>query len=147
MGRRPLVAAFLLVASLALGGCDADGAQDGEPSGSASPLPSGSLGVVTPEAADEAVLGLCDLVHESDIAEANATFLDRSEQTLHVIAAAAEGVDRVASSALLEAKQRVEADLEEGDLPQGFAVDVRFLLQAVRAALDVIGLGSPGCGS
>jgi hypothetical protein len=116
------------------------------PTGSPSPLPSGSLGVVTQEAADEAVLGLCDLVEETDVAEANATFLDRSHETLHVIAAAAEEVDRIASSALLEAKQQVEGDLADGELPPGFGVDVRFLLQAVRAAIDVIGLAPRGCG-
>jgi hypothetical protein len=142
---RPRTAALVIavVACTALASCDGG---DGGPSASPSALPSGSLGVVTQTAADEAVLGLCDLRDETDIAEANATFIDRSHQTLHVIAAAAEEVDRIASSALLEAKQRVEADLGGAELPPGFAVDIRFLLQAVRAAIDVIGLEPAGCG-
>jgi hypothetical protein len=147
MGRmRPFRLVALGLVLVALAACEGDGRGDGS-GPSPSPLPSGSLGVVTQGAADEAVLGLCDLRDETDIAEANATFIDRSHQTLHVIAAAAEEVDRIASSALLEAKQRVEADLGQGALPPGFAVDVRFLLQAVRAAIDVIGLEPAGCAS
>lgn len=143
MARRSLA---VLAVLLLLTACDS-ARDDGDPDGGVEPtsLPSGSLGVVTSEAADRAVLGLCDLVHETDIVQANTTFLDRSHETLHVIAAAADVEDRIASSALLEAKQRVEADLAEPAVPDGFAVDVRFLLQAVRAALDVIGLDSPGC--
>ena len=127
--------------------CDSGGGNDGDNDGGGepTPLPSGSLGIVTPESAEKAVLGLCDLVHETDIVEANTAFLDRSHETLHVIAAAADVVDRVASSALLEAKQQIEADLAEPAVPGGFAVDMRFLLQAVRAALDVIGLDPPAC--
>jgi hypothetical protein len=100
---------------------------------------------VTQEAADSAVLGLCELVGTTDRTSANATFQDRSHQTLHVIAAATEGVDRAVAGALLQAKQVVEADLEAPELPPGFAGDVGALLDATRAALAAIGVDAVDC--
>jgi ribosomal protein S18 acetylase RimI-like enzyme len=116
--------------------------ENGNPS---PPPPSGALGPVTPGAAEEAVRGLCDLRTATDRVEAEATFLDRSHATLHVIAAATEVRDRGAAADLLEAKQRVEADLAGGDLRPGFAADVRALIDATRAALAAIGLDAPAC--
>jgi hypothetical protein len=139
--RRALVPAalgFVLLAS-ACGGSDGD---DGT-----SPPPSGALGPVTPEAAAEAVLGLCELEDASDAAEAEVTFLDRSHETLHVIAAATEVRDRAAAASLLETKQVVEADLAERNLPPGFGDDVRRLIEATRTALAAIGLDAPVCPS
>jgi len=121
--------------------CGDYGGDDGEPS----PLPSGSLGPVTPNAADEAVLGLCEIVHATDRDSAAAAFADRSHQTLHVIAAATEEDDRAAAAGLLIAKQLVEADLSEPTLPEGFAGDVEALLVATRGALEAIGLAAPPC--
>lgn len=130
----------LVLVALVLAAC---GGGDAGPS--PSPLPSGALGPVTPEAADESVLGLCEIVDSTDRAEAEATFLDRSHETLHVIAAATEVRDRAAAADLLEAKQRVEADLAGEELPPGFAADVEALVDATRAALDSIGLNAPPC--
>jgi hypothetical protein len=107
-------------------------------------LPSGTLGAVTPAAASEAILGLCELSGSTD-AEAEAVFLDRSHGTLHVIAAAAETRDRAAVTALLESKQVVEADLARDGLPPSFPRHVERLLDATRAALDAIGLDAPPC--
>jgi hypothetical protein len=134
---RRVAPTLLLVLALGANGCDRS------PEGTA---PSGSLGPVTAEAADGAVAGLCELPAATDLASANATFQDRSHQTLHVIAAAAEVVDRPAAAALLAAKQRVEADLAEAALPDGFGDDVEALIVATRAALEAIGLDAPACG-
>lgn len=139
MIRRALVPAalgFVLLGS-ACGGSDGDDAT--------SPPPSGALGPVTSQAASEAVLGLCELAGATEASEAEATFLDRSHETLHVIAAATEVRDRAAAASLLEAKQVVEADLAEGDLPPGFGDDVGRLLEATRTALAAIGLDAPAC--
>lgn len=136
-----LLVSTLLACAMVAAACGSDGGESDDPS----ILPSGALGPVTPEAAAEAVRGLCDLESATDRAEAEATFLDRSHETLHVIAAATEVRDRDAAADLLEAKQRVEADLVDLDLPPGFAADVGALIQASRAALDVIGLDSPAC--
>jgi hypothetical protein len=131
-----MVVAIAVVA----GGCR-DDAGDGEPA------PSGSLGVVTPDAAREALLGLCELASATDALQAQATFLDRSHATLHVIAAAAEARDRAAAAALLEAKQRVEAALARDHLPPRFQADVESLIDATRAALDALGLDASACPS
>jgi hypothetical protein len=139
--RRALVPAalgFVLLGS-ACGGSDDDDVT--------SPPPSGALGPVTTEAAGEAVLGLCELADATDAAQAEATFLDRAHETLHVIAAATEVRDRAAAASLLEAKQVVEADLSERNLPAGFGGDVGMLIGATRAALAAIGLDAPACPS
>lgn len=113
--------------------------------GNPSPPPSGALGPVTPRAAEEAVRGLCDLRTATDGVEAEATFLDRSHETLHVIAAATVVRDRSAAADLLEAKQKVEADLAFAELPPDFATDVGALIEATRAALEGVGLEVPAC--
>lgn len=136
-----LVVSTLLAFALFVAACGSDGGGNGDPSAP----PSGALGPVTAEAAAGAVRGLCDLESVTDRIEAEATFLDRSHATLHVIAAAAEVRDRGAAADLLEAKQRVEADLADADLPPDFAGDVGALIEATRAALEAIGLDAPAC--
>jgi hypothetical protein len=138
--RRRFVPTLLAVA-LVVAACGSDGGANQDPS----VAPSGALGLVTAEAAATSVRGLCDLRTETDRAEAEATFLDRSHETLHVIAAATEERDRNAAADLLEAKQRVEADLAGADLPPDFAADVGALIEATRAALEAIGLNAPTC--
>ena len=133
-----MVVAIAVVASA----CGDDGdAADGEP------LPTGSLGVVTPDAATAAVLGLCDLTSATEVVDARATFLDRSHATLHVIAAATEARDRASAAALFEAKQRVEAAFARDELPPRFQGDVQSLIDTTRVALDAIGLDAPACPS
>lgn len=138
-------ATLALCAALALG--TACGANDdipaNDPAGSG---PVGELGVVTPEAAREAVLGLCSMAADDlDRDTANAAFFDRSHDTLHVIAAATERENRGAAARLQEAKLLVEQDLLGNPLPKGFTGDVRKLLRATTSALDEIGLEAPEC--
>jgi hypothetical protein len=131
-----------LSAALSLAAC---GGGYGGDASTPSPLPSGSLGVVTPGAAAAAVQGLCDVRDAPDAPAANAAFYDRTHQELHVIAAATEERDRQAAGVLLEAMQRVEAELERPLLPGEFSADVEALAGATRAALDSIGLDVPAC--
>jgi hypothetical protein len=100
---------------------------------------------VTPGAAERSVLGLCAIVNETDLAEAYTTFFDQSHATLHVIAGATDVVDRPAAGTLLEAKQRVEADLAGRELQESFGADVERLIAATRGALESIGLDAPAC--
>lgn len=60
--------------------------------------------------------GVCDaaLLAGSSIDSARATFYGQSHDGLHLIARGLEDVDRAASAALLEAKQKVEAALSTG---------------------------------
>jgi hypothetical protein len=136
-----LIVATLLASALVAAACGSDGGGNEDPS----VPPSGALGPVTAEAAAEAVRGLCDLRTATGREEAEATFLDRSHATLHVIAAATEVRDRDAAADLLEAKQRVEADLAGTELPSDFAADVEALIESTRAALGAIGLEAPDC--
>jgi hypothetical protein len=137
---RRAIAACALAIALVAAACDGS---SGTPA--ASPPPSGALGPVTPDAAAEAVRGLCDMAGDPDRDAAATTFFDRSHQTLHVLAAAAEVADRAAAARLLEAKQAIEADLREPVLPEAFGDHLDALLDATRGALDAIGLDAPAC--
>ncbi len=139
VSRRAIAACALAVAVLTVS-CGGSG----EPP-APSPLPSGSLGPVTPDAASEAIRGLCDMAGATDRDTAAATFFDRSHQTLHVIAAATEVVDRASAAQLLLAKQAIEADLREPVLPEDFGDHLGALLEATRGALGAIGLEAPAC--
>jgi hypothetical protein len=144
----PVLGAMLmvvLVVTVALAACGSSG-EGSVPSPSV--LPSGSLGVVTQRDADVAMRGLCEVraVGASDRDQANALFYDRSHQELHVIAAAAEVRDRPAAGRLLQAMQRVEADLRGHRLPATFGADVEALIAASANALAAMGLTAPSCG-
>lgn len=133
---------WALSAALSLAAC---GGGSGGDASTPSPLPSGSLGVVTPVAAAAVLQGLCGVRDAPDAPAANAIFYDRTHQELHVIAAATEEQARSAAATLLEAMQRVEAELERPLLPAAFSADVESLVGATRAALSSIGLDAPGC--
>lgn len=139
-----LIAVAVLVSALVLTACGGDAATPNRPS--PTPLPSGELGVVTPDAASAAVLGLCEVMSQlpEDPEAASATFDDRVHEELHIVAAATQVQDRTAAAALLRAKERVEADLA-GPGAADAGSDVDALLKAVRSALAVIGLTVPDC--
>lgn len=139
--RARLLGVGVLAAALSLSACGGYGG----PGPSPSPLPSGSLGVVTTDAADAAVLGLCDVRDAPNPSAADSAFFDHTHDELHVIAAATEERDRRAAASLLEAMQRVEADLEAPQLAAGSSQDVEALLGATRDALGAIGLSAPDC--
>jgi hypothetical protein len=141
-GRRER-AALVVAAALVLAACGGYGGADQVTTPPAPP--SGSLGVVTSDAAVAAVQGLCDVREAPSAPAASATFYDRTHQELHVIAAATEERDRAKAAALLEAMQRVEAELERPLLPAGFSADVETLVGATRGALASIGLDTSGC--
>lgn len=95
------------------------------------------------------VRGLCDMktIPTTDPDSANGIFYDQVHEELHVIAAATQEKDRVAAGRLLQAKEKVEADLLDHPLPDPYPADAKALEQAARAALEVIGLSAPACGS
>ena len=95
-----------------------------------------------------AVEGLCTAVGQAPDGPraAEATFFDESHATLHVIARGLEDVDRPAAAALLEAKQRVEADFSGGLASGGrVADDLRLLVDATRAGLARLEVQAPAC--
>ncbi len=132
---------LLCSVAVLLTGCGGGEAQPG-PTASG---PSGSLGVITAGAAAEAVGAICELRGATDRDRANALFFDHVHQTLHVLAAATEVVDRVPAAGLLEATQRVEADLQAEALPETFSADVADLLGGARRALRTVDLPAAAC--
>lgn len=94
-----------------------------------------------PVAGAEAIQGLCaatEAAAEGRDDEVSALFADRAHQQLHDLAAAVAKRDRAMAGRLLEVKQEVEADLEDGRRP-------RFgpLVAAAREAAAILG-PSPG---
>ncbi len=87
---------------------------------------------------------LCDALRTGDPAAAAASFTRRIHTPLHELAANAETVDRAATARLLEAKQRVEADLEGGD-QTGALRDLAVLEPLVRDALSATGISTTPC--
>lgn len=139
--RRSVVLAAIATA-LVLASCGASGGGETSPAS-----PSGALGVVTQQAADRAVSGLCRIrtTHAEDRGAANRVFYDRSHEELHVIAAAIQEDDPAVAGRLLRAKERVEADLRPKRLPGGFVRDLDALIEATGDAFEAIGLEALGC--
>lgn len=137
---RRSVVLVAIVAAVVLLSCGSSGE-----TGPASP--SGALGIVTEEAADRTVSELCRIrtTLAKDRDAANRVFYDRSHDELHVIAAAAQGEDPAVAGRLLQAKERVEADLRPERLPGGFVQNLDALIAATRDALGAIGLEAPVC--
>lgn len=93
--------------------------------------------------------GLCQAnqaAADRDFAHAKLTFNDHAHTPLHTVARALEDIDRPAAARLLEAKQRVEADLDgSGTTTPGLAADLAALVSATRAGLDRLGIGPQEC--
>ncbi|HVF14101.1 MAG TPA: hypothetical protein VM942_05835 [Acidimicrobiales bacterium] len=76
---------------------------------------------------------------------AEARFFDRSHESLHLIARALEDVDRPLAGELLEAKQKVEADVSGLASGDRVADDLGRLVEVTRAALDRLAVPLPAC--
>lgn len=87
---------------------------------------------------------LCDALRSANPAAAAASFTRRIHTSLHELAANTETVDRAVTARLLEAKQRVEADLDAGDQP-GALRDLAVLEPLVRDALTATGVRTAAC--
>lgn len=77
-----------------------------------------------------------------DAAKAVQIFQDELHEPLHVLAASAAQRDRGRAADLLEAKQRVERDVEQGVDPS--AEDLKLLADAVSRAVEVVDRRDPG---
>jgi hypothetical protein len=94
----------------------------------------------------DASAGLCkaQAVAVSDPEMARATFYDRSHSALHTVARGLEPVDRALAAQLLEAKGRVETELEHVP-PVPSAVDLAALGDVYRAGLGRLAISAPPC--
>lgn len=92
-----------------------------------------------------AVTGLCTATEQAragDVAGARRTFLDDSHDPLHLLANEVSEDDRGAAAELLEAKERVESELEQG--PASLSRDLEALVAATRDAIRTTDGPVPG---
>jgi cytosine/adenosine deaminase-related metal-dependent hydrolase len=95
----------------------------------------------------EAAAALCTAKRQAagDPAAARRSFYDRAHDRLHELARLAERTDRAAAARLLEAKQRVEHDLDGPSPPARLAGDLDRLLATTNAALAASSISPPTC--
>ena len=82
-------------------------------------------------------IGLCEAAQQAatDISAAAKTFNSKSHDGLHLIARGLQEIDRPASATLLEAKQKVEADISSKAAGPQLAADLRSLSDVTRTSL------------
>jgi hypothetical protein len=82
--------------------------------------------------------GLCEAARRADRGEIDAarqSFFGQSHEGLHLIARALQDDDRAATAALLEVKQKVEADFTTPSPGAQIAADLRRLAELTRSGL------------
>lgn len=81
--------------------------------------------------------GLCEAAAQApgDVEAAGKTFNGRSHDGLHLIARGLEQIDRAASAALLEAKQKVEGDFSRSAAGAQIATDLQHLHEVTVTSL------------
>ena len=89
----------------------------------------------------DAHAGLCEAA--ASPATARALFFDRSHEALHTVARGVEDVDRAQAGALLQAKEKVESELDSR--PASLSDDLRRLADVYRAALGRLAIEAPPC--
>jgi hypothetical protein len=127
-----LIVFLSLAAAAAIGACSEPGAQ------SAHGRDAGSHDVVA---------ALCEARAEiaRDLGAAEAIFFDRTHDRLHDLARDTAEMDRSAAARLLEAKQTVEADLDEDAPRRVLAKDFDALIASTRRAVEVTSGLAPHC--
>ena len=97
----------------------------------------------------KAMTGLCTARDQAATQPdaAKTTFFDNSHQAIHDIAAALERTDRSASSTLLVAKQKVEADLDATPPGPSLVADLDRLASVTHDSLDRLHVTAAPCPS
>lgn len=92
-------------------------------------------------------VGLCEAAAQAptDVKAAEKTFNGRSHDGLHLIARGLEQVDRAASAALLEAKQKVEGDFSKGASGSQVAADLKPLHDVTVSSLARFNVTAGAC--
>ena len=89
----------------------------------------------------DAHAGLCEAA--ASPATARALFFDRSHEALHTVARGLEEVDRAQAAALLQAKEKVESELDAR--PPSLPGDLLTLADVYRASLGRLAIEAPPC--
>ncbi|MEX0754554.1 MAG: hypothetical protein WEA54_04440 [Actinomycetota bacterium] len=139
--RHRRLACVLAVLALVAAGCNGDA--EPEPT----TPPSQTIGPVSQAEADATVEGLCEMIGlgRGERDAVNAIFYDESHAGIHRIAADVETDDRAAAALLLERKLLVEQDLLAEPISESFRSDVHDLVDAISAAVKVLGFRAPDC--
>ena len=133
-------AAILVFASVTLAGCRApEQGGPGTVTMAGETVARSRLGAV--------VAGVCDAADLAgrNIANARVIFYAQSHDGLHLIARGLADVDRPAAAALLEAKQKVEADFLAPPPGMQVAKDLRRLAEVTRSGLARFDVGIDPC--
>ena len=91
--------------------------------------------------------GLCEAAAQAptDVEAAEKTFNGRSHDGLHLIARGLEQIDRAASAALLEAKQKVEGDFSRSAAGSRVAADLKPLHDVTVSSLARFNVTAGAC--
>jgi hypothetical protein len=91
--------------------------------------------------------GLCEAATQAgtDQSAAEKTFQGKSHDGLHLIARGLQDIDRPAAAALLEAKQKVEADFSNHAAGPQVAADLRSLSDVTRSSLARFNVSVDAC--
>ena len=91
--------------------------------------------------------GLCEAATQAptDVKAAEKTFNGRSHDGLHLIARGLEQIDRAASAALLEAKEKVESDFSRSAAGAQVATDLRQLHEVTVSSLARFNVTAGAC--
>lgn len=102
-----------------------------------------------PEASDGLAAlsaAICDAVQAAGHpATAASIFYNRAHESLHTLARGLESVDRAAAGEVLQAKERVEADLRANPVAPALPIDLRALSQAANRGLAGLTQPAPPC--
>lgn len=158
--RPPRIVPALLIAVFALSAaCGSDGDSPGTANSSATTATSASTTTTAPTAVTvggESVpvarlagyaASICDAARQAatDVGAASKTFNGRAHDGLHLIARGLETVDRAAAATLLEAKQKVEADLSKPPPAAQLVADLNRLAEVTRSSLARFGVNVDAC--
>ena len=123
---------LFLFAAAALGACSERGAPLAQSGGDQS---------------QDIVTALCEARDDigRDAGATEAIFFDRAHDRLHDLARDAAELDRSVAARLLEAKQNVEADLDEAPSRRVLTDDFDALIDSTRRALEVASGAAPNC--
>ncbi|MBW3665354.1 MAG: hypothetical protein KY469_19850 [Actinobacteria bacterium] len=94
---------------------------------------------------ESALDGLCDAVDAGSDPDQVRQGFEVAHGPIHAIAAALQDVDRPTTARLQQAKQRMEAALDQASPPADLAERARQLLDATAAALSRLDVPAPDC--
>jgi hypothetical protein len=153
MRRAAAVLFGLAVAPMVLVACGGGGGSGSGSNGGSSgtttvaTTPATTVATRRQSAFDPILEAVCQAASEAgtDPAGAGRTFYARAHEGLHALAGELAKVDRIQAATVLEAKEKVEADLAATPPGSGLAQDLSTLAVATGAGVNRLAPGAPTC--